>query len=794
MRTRTPELKGRRLTFLQLFVTYGWVQIPLLQRDYAQGRKSAEGVRERFLTNLRDALSKNQTLNLDFVYGEGIEQAGFQPIDGQQRLTTLFLLHWFLAQAAKASAKFSETMRDTLGEPRFRYAVRPSSHQFFNKLLEYIPTFDQPAIGKEIEDQPWFFPEWLHDPTVVGALTMLDDIQSKFAQEKEVAGFYNKLIDPGLITMDVLNLGDAGISDEIYIKMNARGKELTGFEKFKAWLVKRHEDLKWRTEDSDPCDWKVRLDGDWLDLFWWFHLQSDNPSDSVSAVYFQTLVTLAVNYHAALGVKPTESWLNADADDKEGVWEKLFKEGCVQSVFSDLQRMSRDAHHGGQPTAIRERLKTEGMALFLKKELALPFFEGPPTEVTYEARVWLQAICVVLRREQPVPTPELVHWFRVMRNLLTHTDVNAENFANVISSVEKLGESAAESGSVLQAVEEIDTLTGFDGGQIKEERRKARLMRVPENATEWQSAIMHIEAHPILLGQIELLLPDDDDLEVFKRRSAVFSELLDQQGSRIGRSEYLLSRAVLAQADLIQLGWQRKINFSDSEAGWSVFMRRNPEWPQIRDGIRRLVDLLSNHLEELQPNLRLTILSPRCQEPWMLDIIRYGGELLPKSTTYKVQQYYNHGIFLFFQSYWSERDIMLGTVASMRNRLLWSLLTQTTNPWTLYPDDSWRQIELLIGSPKPVVFFTNHYIGITKKLDGSAIYCRFEYDRVHISYDPDFQKREEVRYSPDESAPNFKSFKELLAQKGYEVPDLPTRTVLSELCESCEGRETEVLS
>jgi hypothetical protein len=178
----------------------------------------------------------------------------------------------------------------------------------------------------------------------------------------------------------------------------------------------------------------------------------------------------------------------------------------------------------------------------------------------------------------------------------------------------------------------------------------------------------------------------------------------------------------------------------------------------------------------------------------MLDIIRYGGELLPKSTTYKVQQYYNHGIFLFFQSYWSERDIMLGTVASMRNRLLWSLLTQTTNPWTLYPDDSWRQIELLIGSPKPVVFFTNHYIGITKKLDGSAIYCRFEYDRVHISYDPDFQKREEVRYSPDESAPNFKSFKELLAQKGYEVPDLPTRTVLSELCESCEGRETEVLS
>jgi uncharacterized protein with ParB-like and HNH nuclease domain len=67
------------------------VEIPIIQRDYAQGRESKQTVRERFLNALHKALN-GKAIELDFIYGD-LHADAFQPLDGQQRLTTLFLLH-----------------------------------------------------------------------------------------------------------------------------------------------------------------------------------------------------------------------------------------------------------------------------------------------------------------------------------------------------------------------------------------------------------------------------------------------------------------------------------------------------------------------------------------------------------------------------------------------------------------------------------------------------------------------------------------------------------------------------
>lgn len=86
------------------------VSIPKIQRDYAQGRntKNIQYIREMFLSNLFEALSDDaddKKLKLDFIYGyEDQDQFQdkqitiFKPLDGQQRLTTLFLLHWYAAK------------------------------------------------------------------------------------------------------------------------------------------------------------------------------------------------------------------------------------------------------------------------------------------------------------------------------------------------------------------------------------------------------------------------------------------------------------------------------------------------------------------------------------------------------------------------------------------------------------------------------------------------------------------------------------------------------------------------
>ena len=87
-----------QIIYKQLLQRHGHIRIPMIQRDYAQGRPAESAVRELFLRALEEALRKpaddpTLPLNLDFIYGsvEGDGKKRFLPLDGQQRLTTLFL-------------------------------------------------------------------------------------------------------------------------------------------------------------------------------------------------------------------------------------------------------------------------------------------------------------------------------------------------------------------------------------------------------------------------------------------------------------------------------------------------------------------------------------------------------------------------------------------------------------------------------------------------------------------------------------------------------------------------------
>ena len=82
--------------------------IPIIQRDYAQGRDNPDvaRVRERFIEALYKAVTE-KPITLDFVYGDIDKEGNMTPLDGQQRLTTLFLLHWYAAKYA-AKRKYLE--------------------------------------------------------------------------------------------------------------------------------------------------------------------------------------------------------------------------------------------------------------------------------------------------------------------------------------------------------------------------------------------------------------------------------------------------------------------------------------------------------------------------------------------------------------------------------------------------------------------------------------------------------------------------------------------------------------
>ena len=117
-------------TLFELLETYK-VEVPILQRDYAQGRKGEheKRIRGQLLEDMKLAiLGEKPQLNIHFVYGKA-ENGKFIPIDGQQRLTTLFLLHLYAFRNDNESPK-TELLH------KFTYETRVSSRRFLRKLTD----------------------------------------------------------------------------------------------------------------------------------------------------------------------------------------------------------------------------------------------------------------------------------------------------------------------------------------------------------------------------------------------------------------------------------------------------------------------------------------------------------------------------------------------------------------------------------------------------------------------------------------------------------------------------------
>ena len=255
--------------FLEFLSEYDLIQIPRIQRDYVQGgnSKKATDIRETFVGDLCNAIKEQKVLLLDFIYGN-VEMIGdkrcFYPLDGQQRLTTLFLLHWY------GSLFLDDDEGDKIREilQKFSYQTRFSSEQFckllFNKdvIDSAKKCGDGQKISDAIKDDPGYSKFWKYDPTVDSMLNMLDCIQ----QIARMQGIKWEKDFADTIKFYVYEIKDSQEPDDLYVKMNARGKHLTNFENLKAHLQQWMNNSE--LDDVFRKSWKEKMDADWSDFFW----------------------------------------------------------------------------------------------------------------------------------------------------------------------------------------------------------------------------------------------------------------------------------------------------------------------------------------------------------------------------------------------------------------------------------------------------------------------------------------------------------------------------------------------
>lgn len=254
----------------------GKIRIPKIQRDYAQGRRSqkVDEIRKVFVHTLMLVVKGNRPASeLDFVYGSNQNNA-FEPLDGQQRLTTLFLLHWMMG----VDLSIPNDKKHSL----FTYETRNTSNEFCDELvqhnaIQFVTEANKKGIlpSEVIRGRDWFEWEWKYDPTILSMLVMIDAISEEMGEgwKKDLSEYQSNLDH---ITFNLLNLGDFGLSNELFIKMNARGKQLSDFDKLKSTL---EEELQLQQKETDENGvvlaseldeelWRSLMDGAWIDFFW----------------------------------------------------------------------------------------------------------------------------------------------------------------------------------------------------------------------------------------------------------------------------------------------------------------------------------------------------------------------------------------------------------------------------------------------------------------------------------------------------------------------------------------------
>ena len=256
------------------------IEIPILQRDYAQGRESKINVAKSFLYNIFDVLEENQNkLHIDFIYGYE-ENNKFILIDGQQRVTTLWIIYFIIY---KMNDNFDD-IKEILSN--FSYSVRESSQYFCESLIEEnLELKDRKHSPKhKITSSIGTFgttSDLENDPTIKAMLNMMDLIYDK-VKDKDSQTLERYINNLNNITFSIFNMGEYNLGEELYIKMNARGRQLSIYENIKAYIEK-DIDLK--------IYYKLlsNIDNKWSDYFFVINTIDKFDNRGLSFLYYSSL-------------------------------------------------------------------------------------------------------------------------------------------------------------------------------------------------------------------------------------------------------------------------------------------------------------------------------------------------------------------------------------------------------------------------------------------------------------------------------------------------------------------------
>lgn len=487
------------------------IRIPVIQRDFAYGRIEESDKRDSLLSKLYSHLNSTNPIPyiLDFVYGKIDSDKNFYPIDGQQRLTTLYLLHLYLAKKDKSREDFLKLTY----LKKFHYESRRNSEDFCDYLFLEELDFSKENLIDEIENCAWFRNSWKNDATVSAMLVMLQSIHEKF---KNTQYLYEKLttdVDK-TISFYFLDLGkkEFELTDELYIKMNARGKQLSKFENYKASFI----DFLDNNFPSKKDTFTRKIESEWTDLFWGYRIDEE---------HFDERMLNFFDFFSSLSFFKNHPDAKLDDYELKNIKENFLLEDDISLLYESLNWLYSisDKNDNNEVLAKNPQGQFEGkIEIFLKDifseskcklfwdtkaNIFLDILENK-SEVQSQI-LFYELLIYVTKNRITTPTEELYNYLRLIRNLLAATlqlnevTYNTNVRLNYFGNYHKLFNQLGDSYSLLIEKEFDLSNSRISKDSFDQEVEKFKLIIENKIAA---STIYELENMPIFEGLLSNLL------------------------------------------------------------------------------------------------------------------------------------------------------------------------------------------------------------------------------------------------------------------------------------------------
>jgi hypothetical protein len=301
---------------------------------------------------------------------------------------------------------------------------------------------------------------------------MLDAIHLKFKNTSEL---WEMLVDEqkSPITFFYVKLENFGLSDDLYIKMNARGKQLTAFENFKSQFEKYIEKNKFEENITNSEEqFSCKIDTFWTDLFWQCKEKLKDNSYSIDTKLINFIAGTAINYYAqnydSNQNKEIENRIQILANDPSKVTPEDFTTKESFQYLIDCFNKYSEKQSDYKNSNLKPNLDLWN---YCNSTIFKDFIEY--TAPQYKPRILYYAQTTYLLKNN-FDDNSFSDWLRVVRNIIENSSIEHPN--DFISAINLVNELSSGCSDIYTYLANNEVLAGHGKEQVKEEIEKAKII------------------------------------------------------------------------------------------------------------------------------------------------------------------------------------------------------------------------------------------------------------------------------------------------------------------------------